>query len=72
MQLTMHMRIGAMHASPLKPVSLLVWLSCGVRLLMGRAGATCMQLKDLTLVIKMGAFATDRLKGPRGLVFASS
>ena len=38
---------------------------------MGWAGATCMQLRGLTLVIKMGAFATDGLKGPRGLVFAS-
>ena len=59
-----HMRIGEMHASPLKLVSLLVWLSCGVRLLMGRAGATCMQLRGLTLVNKVGAFATDRMHDP--------
>lgn len=63
-----HMRIGELHTSPLKPLSLLVWLSCVVRLLMGRAGATCMQLRGLTLVTKMGAFAADGLKGPRGLV----
>lgn len=43
-----HMRIGR-WSSPLKPLSLLVWLSRVVRLLMGRAGATCMQLGGLTL-----------------------
>ena len=40
-------------------------------LLTGPAGTTCMKLRGLVPGTKTGAFATDRMQGFRGLVFAS-